>query len=64
MTLNAALVAPVRPLAAAVNVYPLPARSMRNPVKTATPLLATLDLVPDNVPPEGFVPIATVIVPA
>ncbi len=31
--------------------------------KVATPLTAATDVVPDSVPPDGFVPIATVMNP-
>ena len=63
MIVKDALVAPVSPVAVAVSVYPLPARSMLRFEKLATPFTAATLLVPDSVPPLGFVPRATVMVP-
>ncbi len=57
---NGALVAPVRPVAPADNVYPVPALSMPSEEKVATPPIAASVVVPDSAPPAGFVPIATV----
>src|SRR5690348_12924680 len=59
---NAELMAPVKPVAVAERVYPLPALSMEALLKVATPLTGdTLATVPDSVPPFGFVPIASEI---
>ena len=57
------LVAPVRPDAAAVSVYPVPVLLRLSPEKVATPPAAATDVAPDNVLPPGFVPIAMVTVP-
>src|SRR5581483_3371871 len=59
--LNAELVAPVRPVLAAVRVYPLPALSIARSLNVAIPPAAATVLVPLRVPELGFVPIATVI---
>jgi len=58
--LKGLLVADVRPVLAAVRVYPVPALLMLRPVNVATPLTAAAVSVPDNVPLAGFVPIAKV----
>src|ERR1051325_5194963 len=60
---NGVLVAPGSPAAFAVSVYPLPAWSMLRSANVATPATAATDVVPDNVPPDGFAPIATVTTP-
>src|SRR2546421_737819 len=60
-TLNTLLVALVRLVADAVSVYPVPAVSMLRLEKVATPLTAAAVVVPERVPPFGFVPIATMI---
>ena len=57
------LVAPLRPVAAAVKVYPLPERLILRPEKLATPLEAAPVVVPESVPPLGLDPIATVTFP-
>src|SRR5438128_4234438 len=63
-TLNAALVAPVKPaVVVAPSVYPLPALSMLRVEKAATPLVAVTVFVPESVPPPGFMASATVIGP-
>ena len=59
--LNAELVAEVRPADVAVSVYPLPAWLILRSLNAAMPLEAFLELVPLNVPPPGFVPMATVM---
>src|SRR6266853_294791 len=61
--LNAALVAPLSPDAAAVNVYPVPVLLMLIPANVATPPIAAMVGVPERVPLPGFVPIATVTLP-
>src|SRR5712691_7951682 len=61
--LKGALVA-VRPAAAAVSVYPDPALSTLKSGKMATPTMAVTLVAPPSVPPLGFVPIATVTLPA
>src|SRR5512145_1473390 len=58
--LNDALTAPVRPLAVAVRVYPVPARSMLKVENVATPATAATVRVPDSVAPG--VPLPPVIV--
>src|SRR5438552_7412309 len=60
-TLNALLVAPVRPVADAVSVYPVPAVLMLRLEKVATPLTAATVVVPERVPLAGLVPIASVM---
>ncbi len=62
-TSNGVLVAPPGPMAAAVNVYPVPTLLMLKLEKVATPDTAATLAVPASVPPPGFVPIATVTVP-
>ena len=57
---NPGLVAPVRPSAAAVSVYPLPVLSIERLENVATPLTALTVAVPERLPPPGFVPMATV----
>src|SRR5712691_3360104 len=59
--LKVLLVAPVKPLLAAVNVYPVPVLLIDRSLNVATPLEADAVVVPLNVPEPGFVPIATVI---
>src|SRR2546425_2337328 len=59
--LNALLVAPVSPLAAAVSVYPAPDLSMEMLLKVATPPTAATVRVPESVPAAGLVPIARVM---
>src|SRR6266566_4016808 len=61
--LNAALVAPLIPVAAAVTVYPVPVLLMLSPANVATPATAATEAVPESVPPLGFAPVATVTVP-
>src|SRR5260370_9552887 len=58
--LKVLLVAPVRPVAAAVSVYPLPALSMLRLENVATPFTAATVIVPERVPVAGLVPTATV----
>lgn len=58
-TLNVELVAPVRPAEDADSVYPVPTLSIERLEKVATPLTALTVAVPDSVPPDGFVPIAS-----
>src|SRR2546429_661304 len=60
-TLNALLVAPVRPVADAVSVKPVPALAMLRLVKEWSPLTAATVVVPERVPLAGLVPIATVM---
>src|SRR5690349_18703644 len=60
---NEELAAPVSPLAPAVNVYPDPAFVITRFENVATPFTALAVNVPDNVPPLGFEPNASVIVP-
>jgi hypothetical protein len=55
------LVAPVRLVADAVRVYPVPALLMVTFAKVATPLTAATVIVPERVPLAGLVPIATVM---
>src|SRR5207245_9206793 len=55
------LVAPVRVVADAVKVHPVPGLLMLTFAKVATPLTAATVVVPDRVPLAGFVPIATVM---
>ena len=62
--LNDALVAPVRPVAMACRVYPLPGLSMLRSENVATPFVAAMVFVPESVPPPGFAPNAIVIEPA
>src|SRR5262249_31787482 len=51
---NKLLVAPVKPLADAVSVYPVPALSITQPANVATPDdAASGSVVHDNVPPPG-----------
>src|SRR2546428_390366 len=59
--LNALLVAPVRPVAAAVSVYPAAARLRLNVENVATPFTAVTVVVPERVALAGLVPIATVM---
>src|SRR5512143_1478566 len=63
VTSNGVLVAPGRPPAAVVSVYPLPTWSMLRVEKVATPATAATVVVPDSVPPPGFAPIAMVTLP-
>jgi hypothetical protein len=59
--LNAALAAPVNPVAPADNVYPVPILSIRHPVNVATPATAlTVLAVQVSNPPPGLVPIVKV----
>src|SRR6058998_3272603 len=55
------LVAPVRVVADAVKVYPVPGLLMLRFAKVATPLTAATVFVPARVPLAGLVPIATVM---
>src|SRR2546423_12401612 len=55
------LVAPVRVVADAVRVYPVPGLLMLSFAKVATPFTAATVLVPARVPLAGLVPIATVM---
>jgi hypothetical protein len=57
--LNALLVAAVRAPEVAPSVYPVPTRLMLRSLNVATPATAARVSVPDSVPLEGFVPIAT-----
>src|SRR5207244_2215955 len=52
---------PVRVVADAVKVYPVPGLLMLTFAKVATPLTAATVVVPDRVPLAGLVPIATVM---
>src|SRR6266550_1723665 len=63
MILKPELVAPVRPVPAAVSVYPVPVLSMLSPENVATPETAITVVVPASVPPPAFVPIVTVTLP-
>ena len=60
---NGVEVAPLSPVAPAVRVYPVPARSMLRPGKVATPATAATVVVPESTPPVGLVPIASVMLP-
>src|SRR5207247_10614509 len=62
-TSNGVLVAPPGPMAAAVNVYPVPTLLMLKLEKVATPDTAATLAVPASVPPPGFVPLAPGTVP-
>src|SRR5438874_1118235 len=55
------LVAPVRVVADAVSVYPVPGLLMLTFAKVATPLTAATVVVPARVPLAGLVPIASVM---
>src|SRR5438067_493404 len=55
------LVAPVRVVADAVRVYPVPRLLMLRFAKLATPLTAATVVVPARAPPAGLVAIATVM---
>src|SRR2546423_7607312 len=55
------LVAPVRVVADAVRVYPVPGLLMLSFAKVATPFTAATVVVPERVPLAGLVPIATVM---
>src|SRR5437899_1985711 len=55
------LLAPVRFVADAVRVYPVPGLLMFRFAKVATPLTAATVVVPERVPLAGLVPIATVM---
>src|SRR5438445_2357733 len=55
------LVAPVRVVADAVKVYPVPLLLMLTFAKVATPLTAATVVVPARVPLAGLVPIASVM---
>jgi len=57
---NVALVALVSAPDDATRVYPVPALSIARPPKLATPFTAFTVVVPDRVPPAGFVPRVTV----
>src|SRR5882724_9952626 len=61
--LNAALVPVAGPVALAVSVYPVPTLSIDRPVNVATPPDAAWVAVPDNAPPDGLVPMASVTLP-
>src|SRR5579863_8797747 len=61
VTLNAMLVAPVRLVALADRVYPVPVLLMFNVENETTPFTAATVSVPPSVPLDGFVPIAMVI---
>src|SRR5215471_9736646 len=54
-TLNGALTMPLRPDVLAAIVYPMPVLLMLRPEKVATPAVAVTIVVPDSVPPPGFV---------
>src|SRR5206468_12293349 len=58
-----ALVSPVRLVAVAVRVFPVPVRVTVKFEVVATPDAAATVAVPESVPPAGFVPIATVTFP-
>src|SRR5258708_12309002 len=60
---NAVLVAPVAAVALAASVYPDPPWLILRFENVATPLTAATLVVPERIPPLGFVPIATVTVP-
>ena len=61
--LNAPLTAAVSVPDDAVSVYPVPTLSMLRPLNVATPLTASTVVVPESVPPPGFVAIARVTSP-
>jgi hypothetical protein len=59
--LNALLVAPVSPVAAAVNLYPVPAWLTLKSLNEASPETAFFVVEPLRVPPPGLAPIPIVI---
>src|SRR5947209_5913581 len=61
LMLNALLVAPVRPVAVAVTVWPVAARLLLYAALFRSPLTAATVVVPARVPLAGLVPIATVM---
>ena len=61
--LKAVDVAPARPVALVVSVYPVAALLMLKVENVATPAVAATVVVPESVPPFGFVPITTLTVP-
>src|SRR6266853_1652972 len=63
VTSKPALVAGLTPLAAALSVYPVPALSTLKEENVAVPATAATLVVPPNVPPPAFVPIAIVTLP-
>src|SRR5258707_11475593 len=62
-TSNVVLVAPVNPAAEAARVYPVPLLSRLRVEKLATPATAGTVVVPESVPPDGFVPLVIVMSP-
>jgi hypothetical protein len=62
LMLNDELVAPVKPADVAVRVYPVPPLLIERLEYVATPDDAAVLVVPESVPPPGFVPIATATV--
>ena len=64
VTLNAALVAGLTALAAAVSVYPVPLLFTLRSENVATPATGATVLVPESVPPPGLAPSATVTLAA
>src|SRR6266853_2045286 len=61
--LKVVLVPVAGPVALAVSVYPVPTLSIDSAGKVAMPPAAAWVPVPDKVPPDGLVPIATVTLP-
>ena len=59
--LNAALVAETRPGELAIKVYPVPDLLMLRPENVLTPATAAPVVVPERIPADGLVPIATVM---
>ena len=59
--LKGELVAPVKPDAVEVRVYPVPDLSIERLLNEATPLEAAAVRVPERVPEFGLVPIARVM---
>src|SRR5436190_1016418 len=59
--LNALLVPPVRPVADAVSLSPVPALSLHGSLPISTPLTAAIVVVTEMVPLAGSVPIVTVM---
>src|SRR5690242_6744818 len=63
MIVKPLLVAPVRPVAAAARVYPVPLLLMLMVENEATPATALADTVPPSVPPPALVPKSSVTEP-
>src|SRR5262245_10375500 len=63
LTSKGVLVAPGKPFASAVRVYPLPGWSTLRSANVATPATAAAVFVPASAPPPGFAPRPTVTLP-